>query len=662
MRWFWLALTLILGICSIEVVQAFIGNSLLGPKLCVVGCGRGPLGIAPLGDLIKGGNEALFGPTVDNFEQSGKRVVDYAGTKADEQIKKALTDLQGVLAGERKQIDQSIVDRLADLDAISQESLQALDESLRKSLDEGDRMLEARFGSLNTIGITQVAAIEITLHRVVVFAAIMSFVWFFVVKLYPEYVNGLNRRRVIAKTVVCLTGILVLILGYFLLPNQRVVEDLARRHLDAYNTGIGDLDFRSASFHAVQLRTLDFFDKDYRFLAEKSSLMRDVFYRPTSYKTIEGLRETETQLRALLETKRDSDVEAMFLLVTWQARRDRYTQYLVANGCSQLLEMASRHGANTFALAPIALHYLNSYLTNPLADRELEILGKDFRQAKEGAPDDIYSTLYKFQNLATLRASLNAAQQNPIFANTQKSPLYSSIAYGSITSKMYRTALPSYMGMANAQALLAAETDPARIKVLTEARTVLAGKLVAAWDDWTEAMGSASIDFSVSQRVSIMQGLHATYARAKSYAASTTPDVPKATLPAAQLFHAKWLESSIRGFVRPQGFRVLQGQASKAFLDDEMRLVAFETTLVEAQKAIVAKSGESVPKARAAASAAADLGIFGCRTASLECGKGDEPVNGIWLIRDKISPDLRPEDIGWANQLKHSLVRTVPIL
>jgi hypothetical protein len=448
------------------------------------------------------------------------------------------------------------------------------------------------------------------------------------------------------------------------------VQDLKDRHLSSFDESIGNLDFRLAAFHATQLQTIDHFNKDYAFLAEKTSLLRDVLLRPTSYKTIEGLARTEGQLKKLLDPRdskpRDNDIETAFVLVLWQARRDKFTQYLAANACAHILENDKKARASDpetrFALAPVALHYLNAYMASPLSDRELEILQSDSNMAQKDTESDAYSKLFPLQPTSKLTAALADAKQDPRNATTLESPIYSSIGYGSITAKMYPRAVSTYYAMINLQAQAAAEGDAAQAKVLIEKRNELARSLVSVWEEWFTAMASASIDLSFSNRLAILQGLHATYARAATYASSNTAEIAKPSLPEAKLFHTKWLDASVRGFVRPQGFRVMQGLASKAFIEDEAKLISFENAMIDAKRAIKANSGEASPKARSASLLAAELGIFGCRSESFVCLDGNSiPVNAIWLIREQIPQELRPEDVGWKEILKVSVHRTVPI-
>jgi len=699
-----------MGVCAavlllmFDVAQSFIGNRLLGKNLCVVGCGRGPLGIGIVDTALRGIGDGVFGPLL-GIESAGNRVVDRADAKMAEKLKELnavmddkLSKLDGLLTDRTKALESLADNKIAELNGLAQDSLGSLDQVLKDQLQEGERVLERRFAALDVIGVKQQAAFEKLIHKLIVIAAVIVFLTFVLTQLWREHASRtLEWKKFLPRQIGWGgVGAAALTALYFALPTQYNLRKFEATFIENYRSSVNGLQFPAAAYYAAQLRTLNYESQQYLAYMDKATLLTDVFLRPTSYKTMEGLADLEQRVAQTLrkirsdKLERDRDLEIVSAMLTWQARPDRFSRYLAASIAADAIPSKAEDPLP--ALAPLAIHYIRSYLAIPVADDELQLLGFAHYSAD---PDSVSDRWFSLRSNAELKKVLTSALARPSISGlsaevgvldptVKLGPLTSKLAssdqlfphmyYGERMFDLYRGVIPQYVEMVRAHAAAVAATAAEKPTHLKRRRE-LAKATVDGWDQWMAQLVDGPIDTTLNYRLAALGGLSATYTRAQFYLAAGDQEVTPPQLTKKEdldkALHRRVMDRLVRGYSRPQSASFYRLAADKNFLVKEKLLQEFEVNFVELVKVVKSAPADAtamLSKAKEAGSRAAQLGLFSCKSAEVQtgpdsrCGEDEDPTQVFWLIRS-MSPPLSTEKKlePWIDFMKESLKTGLPV-
>lgn len=659
--------------------SAFIGNKLLGKKYCVVACGRGPLGIAPLGDAIAGANELMFGPTLDAFENKGKKIVDYAAARADERIKSLTVSL-----------DTTLQVKLDALTELSQESISQLDTVLGNNINLLTMSLQQFLGSLDIVSVKTTDRLRLVIRSgLILFAVALLVIWVAratddkpktVKQVWEAY-----KRRALPGAVAA--AFISLITIYFTRPELPGTTEKIER---IYQTRMASLKYPEAAIAAAHLEMADPDNQSFRLFREKAELLRDVYYRPTTYKTFDGMFALDNRLEsALIEQpadgivdldkpqptvkfRADAELETTLAMLLWQLNNDDVSRMVAANISAHVIKRDSPN-----ALAPLANYYLDSYLSNPLQDEEWAELQASKKSQSQSEAQTIFDATYgKMLTLSELRTIANKQQKATQRQLTdERSRLYSQITFGNSFATKYKDALSNYFWMVDANSC--AEHCPAgdKERALVK-RDEHAQAVVNAWEHLLKDDEMADLARGdLNLRLSLISSLHASYYRAKKYLASggsvaipaaiTEPELQ--AIPDANLFH-QLLVNEMRTELPPMGVGYLATRMKYQFLVDDQLLQEFESRM-----SLWRSTPNDWTAARAAGESAAKLGLVACISGPASdldhvdakpsscSADGAEHARAIWLILGRISGD-RPSAASWVDILTTSISRPIPLI
>jgi hypothetical protein len=652
---------------------AFIGNNMFGKNWCVVACGRGPFGIAPLGDVIKGANEMAFGPTLEAFEQRGKNIVDYASAKLDQsQVK----------------LDKGLEENLAKFAEITQDSVAQLDQVLQSNINIGLEGLARQVAALDIVGSKKTDDLN-TILRGFVLLGVAALLVLWIAKTVDHGDFAWKKAWIAARwRIATSTGVIALVVA---IPNiipqlQYKIPEIRHKLESNYETQMQALSFQRAAFIAEKLVAIDSEDISYLRQRDTAELLRNVFYNPTSYRTIDGLTRTQFMLESLLtnttqgpqageklKIQPDSNLEITFAMIAWQIRQDDIARYQAANICATVIEREIKLKPDErTALLPLAIHYLKVYLSNPIQTFEYKWL----LQGKVGGSDDDYASAYKPKTTDELRDLLTIAESAPksISASFEGNRLSAQIQFGQKTVEVYQQAIPAYVRMLLAHFEMRKASPEAKIQ-LKALRDKYASEVIRAWDSVSTTNATPGIQADLNSRLTLLSALHATYTRAKLYLKMDQTGVVRASLteaeskalPESDKFHELWIKD-MQGSIRPSGVPLIGFRIRAQYEIDQSALSKFEAAL----SALVDKP-DNWELAREAANQSSRLGLFVCAK-QLKDPEADAftiddcdaaqtfQYKAIWLIYSMIPSNNRPSVASWKNFMELGIQRPTPVI
>src|SRR5207247_1079428 len=155
-----------------------------------------------------------------------------------------------------------------------------------------------------------------------------------------------------------------------------------------------------------------------------------------------------------------------------------------------------------FALQPLAVNFVQNYLSHPLPDVQAEADGP-----KEYAPDALTALVSKSPKGGTL------------------TPLSAVITYDGFVRELMNASLPAYRQMLEAQAELAAAPTARRAELIGK-RKAAARAVIKAWEDFDDALASHRSLDDTSAAYAVFTLNDAPVSRARAYQASTKPEIP----------------------------------------------------------------------------------------------------------------------------------------
>ncbi|WP_236190753.1 hypothetical protein [Pseudomonas pharyngis] len=665
-----------LFIFSADQVFALIGNSLLGKNNCLVACGRGPMGVAPLGDIMKGVNEFAFGPTLDAFEQKGKNIIDYASEKA------------GI---ERVALGKTLEDKIQIISEIAQDSVSQLDSVLRNNVNLGIEGLSRSIESLDIVGSKQNDQLNSLFRGVVYLVSVAAFIiW---LAKYIATKNGPMKSRLYQarwRFFVSGVALTIIIAAPFFIPQLKYrIPEIEKSLLTDYSAEFKNLSFQRSAYIAGKLAIIDPKNQEYLRMRDVSTVLRDVFFNPASYRTTEGLSSTQLKVASLLLSNKthetiedkpqkfvnDSSLEIALAMIVWQVRQDDIAHFQAANICAHIIQRELSKPINDrVPLLPLAGHYLDAYLVNPIGDIDFERI-KDIRASDSPITPDIYETNYPLIKIEELREiSKLYNQKKSDSSSTQKNEALSEqLNFGKKISETYSVVIPGYIEMLNLNFMMRSASGEA-LQKLTIQRKMAAEKIINSWNETLANPTGSYLSSNTNLRLSLLTALSTTHQRAQAYGESTEASVPSAlnettidSLPDEKIFYKKWI-STMKGAVRPSGIPLLSLRSKAQFMLDQDLLIAFEKSYMD-----FLSEPTNIEKAGAAASNASRLGLFVCtdqnssepeeRYKTVDCSVPNaRSLRAVWYIRSIIPVEKRTIADSWTKSLKQSFMRPPPII
>jgi hypothetical protein len=419
-------------------------------------------------------------------------------------------------------------------------------------------------------------------------------------------------------------------------------------------------------------------------------VLRDVFFNPASYRTTEGLSATQFKVASLLLASNDpeiakgapqkfisdSSLEIALAMIVWQVRQDDVAHFQAANICAHTIERELGKPVNERTpLLPLAAHYLESYLVNPIGDFDFERIKS--AQTDNGGPlkTDVYDVNYpkiRVDGLRKISKSYRADQGSLSSAQGNES-LGEQVQFGEKISKIYSVVIPSYIEMLDINFMMRSASGDGLQKLASQ-RKLLSEKIVNSWNETLEPRVGTYLSSNTNLRLSLLTALTTTQQRAQAYGESTNAVVPPAltetvldSAPDDRVFYKKWI-STMKGAIRPSGIPLLSLRSKTQFLLDQNLLIAFESSYMD-----FLSEPANVEKAAIAASNASRLGLFVCtnqtddepgsKYKTANCADADaRSIRAVWYIRSIVPVEKRTIADSWVKSLELSFLRPPPII
>ena len=449
---------------------------------------------------------------VDGIAATRLKEID---TIADKQIK----HIDNTIAASITRIDNVLQARTVDVDTLLRTNVADVDERLGARLQQVDELTERRLGNVDTLAAKSTAALGSAVLRLIAAACLLIFAAAALWRIYVESTGAwpadgslFSRiaawwRKVHGRLGWQLGGAAACIVVLFLVFMQFIPsgssEQLEQTHLRELQRSLAALDLTEAKYHASQLRILDPVNPAYRAYALKIDLVRDVLSRPALYQTTGGIRQTIAridQAERQFDPHHDRDIDTVKALILFRTNPSRQNEHNAAMLSAAALERGDDDGG--FALRPLALNFVQNYLSHPLPSAETESDGP-----KEYPTADLTALVSKSPKAGAL------------------TPLSPVLAYDGYVRELMNASLPAYRTMLEAQAEVAA-APPARRAESIAKRKAAARAVIKAWEDFDDALASHHSLDDTSAAYAVFTLNDALVSRARAYAASTKPDVP----------------------------------------------------------------------------------------------------------------------------------------
>jgi hypothetical protein len=464
-------------------------------------------------------------------------------------LDKDITRIDDVAANRIGQIDTLLKARTTDIDTMLKADILDVDERIGARIDQVDQLTERRLGNLDTIAMKSTNTLSNALLRLIAFACLAIFAAAAVWRVYVESTgawpaNGSLFSRIrqwwakvrsrltlqLGSAAACIVLLFVIFAAVIPSGSSGALE---QAHLQALQRTLQSLDLTEARYHASQLKVLDPTNPVYRGYAMKIDLLRDVLSRPALYQTPAGIHQVVfriEQAESEVAPQRDPDIETLKALVVFRTNPSRQNEHDAAMLCAAALQapapsrwsVASLFGRSKpkatpadggFALQPLALSYVENYLSHPLAQNAIQT-----------SPEKDAPAQYSSQQLTEIIAPYRAAAEAS--ANTL-TPLSHIVLYNRLVSQLTARSLPAYRQMIEIQAQLSTAQPPQRQELIA-ARTKAAAAVIQAWKDFDDALAERNSITDTSAAFGVFRLNDVLFTRARAYATSNSVDIPGA--------------------------------------------------------------------------------------------------------------------------------------
>ena len=437
----------------------------------------------------------------------------------DKILDKDIKRIDALAAQSIARIDATLQARVLDVDKLLRSNISDVDERIGARIQQIDELTDRRLGNVETLAAKSTAALGSAVLRLIAFACLLVFAAAAVWRVYVESTGAWPAdgsifarlsawwRKVynrlgwqLGAAAVCIVGLFFVFIQF--IPSGSS-DKLVETHLRELHRSLAALDLTEAKYHVSQLKILDPTNAAYRAYAMKIDLVRDVLSRPALYQTSVGINRTLSRIEQAelqLEPQHDRDIDTLKAYILFRTNPSRQSEHDAAMICAAALERADADDG--FALQPLAVNFVQNYLTHPLPSAESEA----------DAPKE-----YPSDALAALVAK--GSKRAPL------TPLSPVLTYDELVRTLMTTSLPAYRRMLDAQASLAGAPAARRTELLAT-RTAAAREVIKAWEDFDEALASHHSLDDTSAAYAVFTLNDALVSRARAYALSTKPDIP----------------------------------------------------------------------------------------------------------------------------------------
>lgn len=570
-----------------------------------------------LGGVLGYPGQQIFGSAIKDLDGALGRNVDKLDVVVGKNIEKFNADMQGLLTqGDQimgKNIaafDQTLQNNVQSLGFVIDGSVQGLDTALQASISSLDESFQKTVGGLDVVlSVKAAAAWEAMAKRIVAYGCIVVFFTICVWHIYETVVvmkkgwKDLAYRRIGFG----LAALAAIVVGAYAIPspNDKAIEKLTSRYLSEYNQALAVSDFRRAAYDAYILQVLDGGEAKSQGMAQKAGVLRDVLLRPATYSSPESRLELSNRINiayANLAERGPADPDLITLTAFVRAQTDPSINGLMvaANLCAMAVKSSQGQKDRTFALAPLAAHYIQSYLRAPVPNSDFEILfGESQEKVNEriAADGNLDKGILKFQYLPVevLKGQLEAIStpaasgKFSVFDVPGAQPLARIVDPEQFSQTLYYQVLPLYVKMIEAASDAASQgRTPEDQKRLIQDRNNNALSIVQTFDAATANIADYGGESTVI-RLRLLRGLHAVYSRARAYVALGVGGV--GNIPAQDLgnssntiIHLRWLDAQTLGglgLVQPSSttnsaYYLIKNLGAISFKVQEQALMDFE--------------------------------------------------------------------------------------
>ncbi|HEY6341202.1 MAG TPA: hypothetical protein VIY49_06890 [Bryobacteraceae bacterium] len=509
------------------------------------------------------GISAMSAPTAQVFEETGNRLI----VQLDQKMNERITQIGGIA-----QVT------LIQFQGIVNNSMQEVDELITKQLTAADELLERRIGTIDTIAVKDGLALERIIQNILLAGCLLILLTCAVWRLWKL---GLTRVA-FGQIAMLVVGLAVIYGASFLLPHQRDAAVLRDSHLASYNQSLVALDFNQANFHVAQLKALDPTNITYVGYGRKVELLRDILTRPALYQTPSGFRSVDFRLKQASELlKGDPDLRVLGAFMAWQGGRDRRAEYLAAELSAGAIEIYDRDRSNhksAYVLRSFAVHYLKSYLLNPLPVESIKTFLP--QQASNGNPNE---RLFKILDEASKSDQdlIAANKRSGKEQNTDLVPdaLVHIVSYGELTRRLYQNTMPDYAAMITYEARLQTDSDQTKTPGLKAQRDQAAARITSAWEQFSAELTSNENFVGTTIPISALNMNDAIYTRAKTYMANATATTVPALVQENVQFtplHVAWTNSILKDNLTGNALMFVSSSVTAEFVKKEASLKDLE--------------------------------------------------------------------------------------
>lgn len=332
-------------------------------------------------DLIAQNNlgrvDTMLERRLSQVDEIAARRLDQIDQIADRQISRVDT----VMSNQLQEANRVVGQRLVDVEGLTAKAIADLDGRLAQRIVQIDEVASRQIMTAEILVTTGTLNFEATVRRIIMIACILVFLsaslWrLYVLALKPEQVNSLEMRPVLQalrkrwkpllpQLVLACAGALGIYVVYLILPGSPAQElkKLEAIHSAGLEASIEQFDLSAARSYAAQLRLLAPAEGKYSALLRKAELIADVLRTPSFDKTtVENIDFRLASTARALGQADDPDLLALAAMVLWRSGKGRLEELAAATAAAKAIEASEKR----FPLLPLAIMYLDNYLSDPI--------------------------------------------------------------------------------------------------------------------------------------------------------------------------------------------------------------------------------------------------------------------------------------------------------
>ncbi len=285
-----------------------------------------------VGNIFGQGLAGLAGPTISTFSDEANKLSAEIIAKVDTMADKRIN-----------QVDSILSNRINQMDSVMAKNIDEVDGRIGNRIKDFDKLLDEKIGAVDIVATKAIQNAEDSFIRVIRYAAILLLIAALVGILAYMVITrsrSLPPDRIqigVATTVIA--ALVVFGASFFLTPPagekiQMLAEDFTKAARNSYRSG----ELNDAVTYAKQLTVIFPTEFTYQVFHKLTEVQRDLFYRPTMIKSVQGSNALLPRVRRIgelvddigLEKRTDDfsrflrhEVSATAAIVLWQLANSR---------------------------------------------------------------------------------------------------------------------------------------------------------------------------------------------------------------------------------------------------------------------------------------------------------------------------------------------------